>query len=220
MRKYECTYCGQVKEVTDDHIPPKSIYKDPMPSCLPTVKSCAECNQGSSEDDEYFRDTVLKYHAVSGKPQAKKQLAAMYRAATIPQKRKYTDRTISAFIKTDVMSSGGIYLGTVPAYRIERQRLESAVERYVRGLYRYDTKLRLPDDRHIKVIINPEVLYRWRQQIEDLLAGARSKTIQEGVFWYSWQPLEDKPETSFWLLVFYDSFPIIAVIDKDERSAA
>ncbi|MCE5250268.1 hypothetical protein LLG96_08615 [bacterium] len=213
MSTFECAYCGQFKAATDDHVPPKSIFKDPKPLELPTVKSCAQCNQGASDDDEYFRDTVVKYYAVADKPQAKDQLAAMYRAATKSKKRKYAERTLSSFFKIEVISSAGIYLGTVPAYRIDTVRFNRVVIRYIKGLYRYDTGTRLPDDRHIEVISDPDTIHQKRQQVEQLLAGSESKNIQEGVFWYAWGQAVDNPAASFWLLVFYDAFPIIAVIN-------
>ena len=212
MSTFECAYCGQVKEATDDHVPPKSIFKDPKPSNLPTVKSCADCNQGASDDDEYFRDTVLKYHAVEDKPQVKVQLAAMYRAAVKPKKRKYAERTLRSFFNIEAYSPGDIYLGTLPAFRIDTERLNRTVKRYIKGLYRYETGERLPDVRHINVTIDPDNISQKMQQVWQLLVGSEIKNIQEGVFWYAWVQASDYPTYSSWLLVFYDAFPILALI--------
>ena len=54
-----CVYCGTDGGRTRDHVPPKSLIRQPYPANLWTVPSCAECNQGFSKDEEYFRLMVL-----------------------------------------------------------------------------------------------------------------------------------------------------------------
>ncbi len=51
----ECPFCKKWGVITDDHIPPKSLFPDPRPNNLITVPACKECNIGSSGDDEIFR---------------------------------------------------------------------------------------------------------------------------------------------------------------------
>src|SRR5690606_11581497 len=48
-----CTYCGAAGPVTDDHIPPQSLF--PAGAFVPYVPACRGCNGGSSGDDEHFR---------------------------------------------------------------------------------------------------------------------------------------------------------------------
>src|SRR6266699_2241063 len=50
-----CVYCGAEAGDTKDHVPPKCLIRKPYPANLLTVPSCEECNNGSSEDEEYFR---------------------------------------------------------------------------------------------------------------------------------------------------------------------
>jgi hypothetical protein len=69
---YECAYCGSENANTDDHIPPKNIFRDPKPATLRSVKACLDCNGGPSDDDEYFRDVIVKYHDVVDLPQAQR----------------------------------------------------------------------------------------------------------------------------------------------------
>ena len=63
-----CVYCGKIRTITDDHIPPSSIFAKPKPNNLITVPSCHYCNQGSSKDDEYFRLTLTIRKDVSQHP--------------------------------------------------------------------------------------------------------------------------------------------------------
>src|SRR5208283_2514674 len=51
----ECLYCGRVRPLTRDDVPPKNLFPKPRPSNLITVPSCQKCNQSFMLDDEYFR---------------------------------------------------------------------------------------------------------------------------------------------------------------------
>ncbi len=60
MPKYKygiCAFCGMAGEVTDDHVPPQSLFPRPRSNQirLITVPGCYTCNQGSNVDDEDFK---------------------------------------------------------------------------------------------------------------------------------------------------------------------
>ena len=48
-----CIYCGGPVE-TRDHVPSRCLLEQPYPENLPVVGSCASCNQGFSEDEQYL----------------------------------------------------------------------------------------------------------------------------------------------------------------------
>jgi len=48
-----CAYCGGPTE-TRDHVPSKVLLDEPYPTNLPVVPACQKCNQGFSQDEEYF----------------------------------------------------------------------------------------------------------------------------------------------------------------------
>lgn len=48
-----CVYCGAQAD-TRDHVPPRVLLDDPHPLNLPVVPACANCNAGSSLDEEYL----------------------------------------------------------------------------------------------------------------------------------------------------------------------
>lgn len=178
------------------------------------------CNRGASDDDEYFRDVILKYHRVADLPQAQQQLAAMIRAAAKPPKRSYARRILVSFRMVAVRTWAGLVLGKRPAYAVDSEQFNRPIRRYIRGLYRYDTGQRLADRIRIEVVSNPEVVLRSRDDIEQTLQGANPKTIQEGVFWYVWRRAADNPDATIWLLVFFDAFPIFAVTNRAGRFEA
>ena len=53
-----CAYCGKPAR-TVDHVPPKGLIRPAQRVNLWTVDSCAACNGGCSQDEEYFRLMVV-----------------------------------------------------------------------------------------------------------------------------------------------------------------
>jgi hypothetical protein len=49
-RQNICAYCGKLKKLTKDHIPPKLLLEQPYPANLWTVPSCNDCNASFQED--------------------------------------------------------------------------------------------------------------------------------------------------------------------------
>src|SRR5271168_5407862 len=50
-----CIYCGDARELTRDHVPPRCLFSKPRPNDLVTVPCCVACNRALSRHDEYFR---------------------------------------------------------------------------------------------------------------------------------------------------------------------
>ena len=48
-----CIYCGQATE-SRDHVPSRILLDEPYPENLPVVPACVACNQGFSQDEQYF----------------------------------------------------------------------------------------------------------------------------------------------------------------------
>src|SRR5258708_37861125 len=48
-----CAYCGSHPD-TKDHVPSKVLLDDPLPINIPIVRACLKCNNGFSQDEEYF----------------------------------------------------------------------------------------------------------------------------------------------------------------------
>lgn len=48
-----CVYCGGPPR-TRDHCPSKVLLDEPLPSNLPVVEACSDCNGGFSMDEQYF----------------------------------------------------------------------------------------------------------------------------------------------------------------------
>lgn len=52
-----CVYCGR-QAGTKDHVIPRCMLEEPYPPNIPTVYSCRACNEGFSQDEQYFLAVV------------------------------------------------------------------------------------------------------------------------------------------------------------------
>ena len=206
-----CAYCG-APATTEDHIPPQALLVGVPRSARPSVRSCAACNNGASDDDEYFRDVVLKYHRVSEQPAAAPAIAKMIRAIALPAKAKYAAATLRSFEDIRVVTPAGIDLGIRPAYRVNEGRIAKAAERYVRGLHRSELGVCVPAEHTVRIQANPESILQEQARLVRVFASGTTRTVQPGVFWYKWVVPADRPSASAWLLVFYDALPLLGLV--------
>jgi hypothetical protein len=57
-RSESCVYCGELGDLTRDHVPPRCLFSKPRPSNLVTVPCRPKCNGELSKHDEYFRIAI------------------------------------------------------------------------------------------------------------------------------------------------------------------
>jgi hypothetical protein len=207
----QCAYCGQPAS-GEDHIPPQSLLRGVPRGKRPHVPACSACNTGASNDDEYFRDTVLKYHRVSDKPEAQSGIEAMVRGVRNARKRWYAEAMLRSFYDVRVETRSGINLGLQPAYRVDATRLARACERYIRGLHVIARGAPIPADHWVRVHLNVEDILARQSEIASFFHAGTTHMVGERIFWYKIVIPLDRPSASAWLLVFFDAFPILGVV--------
>lgn len=180
-----CAYCGLNEATTEDHIPPKAIFPNPLAAHLLRVPACATCHGGTSDDDEYFRDSLVKQFRVAESPLAQEQLGKMFRAAAKPEKRRYLQRVVESFDTARIVTPAGIELGTAPVVHVDAERVRAVLKRVVRGLHYIETGVPLSKDIRLQVAVeanNPEPLVKafYSTQPE------RGRVIESGVFGTMW----------------------------------
>lgn len=217
MRRYECAYCGALEAHTKDHVPAKCLYLHPLPNDLPTVRACRSCNSGASQDDEYFRDTVLQWHRVTDKPQVQPLVAKMLRGIALPQKSAYAAMTLSALTEMEVTTAAGISLGRQPVIRVQAQRMIRVVERYVRGLHRFRFGTRMPDDVTVTAAVDPEQTIATSDKWGGWFGSADIRIVQPGAFSYGFVSPVGRPDAFVWLLMFYDEFPVLGFVRPPDQ---
>lgn len=65
LLRTHCIYCGE-RATARDHVPPKTIFNEPLPQNLNTVPSCHRCNNSASLDEQYFLLFLSRVCSTSG----------------------------------------------------------------------------------------------------------------------------------------------------------
>lgn len=209
----ECAYCGEAA-VTEDHIPAQALLPGVPRASRPAVPACRRCNEGASEDDEYFRDIVVQHHTVGEKPEAQPLLDKFLRALANPRKRGYAIQTLKDFDSMRVLTPSGIDLGLQPAYRVSTERLIRVVTRYVRGLHAHALGRTVPAER-VHALVNSNWIAHEASSLSAMLNGGHRRVVKSGVFSYFWNHPHDEPSASVWLLLFFDALPFVGVVHPE-----
>ncbi len=201
-----CYICGGLAE-TRDHIPPQAIFSNPKPTNLITVPACKRCNHDSTLDDEYFRWFITT--SSSDMPKAQKLVCE--RIFKRSRKRPALLQSImKGAIKVDIFSRGGIFIKQAPAFKYNKARIQSIIEKIAKGLYWHEKKQPF-DDKHceIKFVLYPPPPNKqpppppegWQRAI----LSSPLNTIGDGktfAYHYYADPGDDR--ITIWLLLFFE----------------
>ena len=151
-----CYICAADGANSRDHVIPKCLFTPPLPANLLTLPAHYSCHKRLAE--EYVRAILSGlsapvsrtgmnlWDASTGDGRAARSLAgnpglaAQLRGGMVPS--------------IDVYTPAGIYLGTAPAVRFDRERVYPGLEKIVRGLYRHHTGRLLPANTIFRWAIN------------------------------------------------------------------
>jgi len=201
----ECAYCGEVTELTKDHVIPKCLFQKPRPSKPVIVWACRPCNLEKSKTDDYLRDFLVldAYSSENSVAQA------IFHESMLSSVRQNSSALAKAAMSKSrlhsIVSPGGIYLGDVLSFPIEGLEIFS---RIARGLYYNLQKQRIPDN-YIFDVNRPDPL-RLNEIMTNILqlphkafhVGNAKEFV--GIFLGS----AEDPFTMIWLLWFYQSICI------------
>jgi hypothetical protein len=209
-----CIYCGQLKEVTKDHVIPKCLFTQPYPLNLVTVPACDNCNREKSLNDDYLRDYLVTDNYVSQSPTAQEIFI---------QKTLSSQRQGSSVIAREVVSKarfeplytkGGIYIGDFPSLQIDGKRIETIFKTFVKGLY-YDSQKKLFPDGYVFDLRRhfPWDFHNIWAEFTKLQPRVK---ILGNVFGCAFQKAEEDDFTTIWLFWFYEriAFSISATNPK------
>jgi hypothetical protein len=192
MELGECVYCGEQRELTRDHVPPRCLFSKPGPSELITVPCCTHCNGDFQQHDEYFRIAIT-----TGIDREK-----------FPKENADSVRAINKLARPASLRFARSLLETYDAksaqITIDRQRIELVRYRITRGLFFHHKNVRMPQ--HIGFVFrelteNVKTNVEGRDRIERLAADLT--TIGPGTFRYAHEALfRPDPFGTFWLMRF------------------
>lgn len=212
-----CVYCGRVRPLTDDHVPPKALCGKPKPADLIVVPSCTRCNNGASRDDEYFKTVMVLKDRAGGHPEAVAIRDSVFRGLAMRKKAKFRLRILRSMRDVALRTPAGLHIGKAPGFDVDLTRLDRVVGRVTRGLYwHHHDHVRLPDDHTVGVWsedglrgINREEANLLRTTLVDPVLNNPAREIARGVLRY-WYASSDRPHITGWLLEFYEDVRFVA----------
>lgn len=207
-RKGSCAYCGREAELTDDHIPPKSLFPKSLWGRLLKIPSCNECNGGASKDDEYLR-TMVGLSAKGERDEILQPLSdATVRALARPEAERFAKSILRTVRGTFVPTPSGII---VPAFfgTVDLDRLDLVTARIIKGIFYTERGLRLSSDYRVVTYSMeglkcvPKSVGQQLKAIIDALIVREPKLIGGTQFlhWSDYNP--DDYNQSMWLLIVH-----------------
>jgi hypothetical protein len=210
-RRGTCTYCGKLKPLTVDHVPPKNLFSKPFPPNLWTIPACAACNGKFSKDVEYFRVALTISDRAKGQTSRDVVLPTVIRGLNRSEARRFRPALLANSAVLPRYSSGGLYLGHQRLLSFDGARLDRTAERIIKGLSFKVKGHRLPDDHTISVVyagrfrqlmdVDPEVELALREFLE--LLGQEPLTQIGDAFSFRWIQSPNGADHSMWLLYFF-----------------
>ncbi|MHB8054412.1 MAG: HNH endonuclease, partial [Candidatus Aminicenantales bacterium] len=220
----ECVYCGKLRPLTEDHIPPRCLFPKNLRNNLLKIPSCDEChgqNRQVSLDDENFRLMLINRDDVQDSIPIKDIRNSALRSLEKPFKRGFAKSFFSSTKIFDIFSRGGIYLGKGMSYTVDLNRLNRVAERIILGLFYHHKGYRLPDG--WKAVAFETTGYRPSSKakaqslldsLNRILANRNIEVIEKDIFSYRFNFADDEPNGSMWLLIFYNRILFIGATLK------
>lgn len=198
----ECAYCGELREITDDHVIPECLFEHPYPPNLITVPACDDCNGAKSPCDTFLRDWLTIDYYGSQSPDAQRK----FQDKTLRAVQKGHSKLAKQFIREaqvrSVVTKSGRDLGNLAVLSLQDEQVEIVMAPIVRGLYYHENKVRMPDDLSFD-------FYRYRPEefktVWALFQKFDAPPLRKlgDVFGYTSIQLKEPEFATYWLLVFY-----------------
>jgi hypothetical protein len=204
-----CAYCGRAA-TTRDHVPSRKFFPAPRPSDLITVPCCGRCNQGFSDDEEYFLIRVLANASVRG-PEAAAVLRQRFSAVWTPRRIRAIEKLVTETTSVAVHSPAGVYLGHAPGFEMDLAPCRRVVEKIVRGLYFHEFGHRVPAGMLVVGLFEPDPTVLQHPVAQALLQTA--PRIRGGtVFEYRTQCSQDNEDAALFFMLFFGGVLAIGAV--------
>ncbi len=210
----ECIYCGRVRPVTEDHVPPRNLFAKPRPNNLIKVPSCHEChseNKQVSQDDEYFRLMLTLNESTATHPDVTQLLPTVLRSLARPDKVGFTKSLLKSIKEVNVRSRSGLFIGSKLAFDVNLARLDNVARRITIGLFYHEKGYRLPDEYEAVAYsesgmqdLTNDVKQELQANILQPLMTNAPNIIGNRVFTYRVAYSDTDKNASAWLFIFYE----------------
>ena len=196
-----CYICEERPGTTKDRLFPRNLFPKPLPTDLPTLPACMECQAKLSRNEELFRVFVL-----GGRPFGTESGRKMWIDRIRPSLRKRTglrpllQRLVRPLYVADEQ---GRITGVTGIMELPPDAMTGIIGKFAKGLYLLNTGQRAAPD--------AEISFDYAQSDFDNLIGryrpffpsARHKCHGGDIACYWWLQAVDSPYATVTYLVFY-----------------
>ncbi|AMV25193.1 hypothetical protein VT84_12410 [Gemmata sp. SH-PL17] len=204
-----CVYCGELTTPADqskEHCVPKCLWPGKLPNRMMTVPAHRDCNGGYAKDDEYFRNILVAMRGADRHPAARTLIDGKVNDCYTERPHLLRNQLLNLSRRT-VMSPGGLYLGDVPAFDVENDRLHRVMDKICRCLF-YEHHKRLLASTHVVnwFHLNDDTL-ELTQQLVSRMEPMRD--FGDTVFRYQRYFSKLDPNNAAWFLIFYEAVAFV-----------
>ena len=212
--KKVCVYCGSLKNLTRDHVPPKCLFATPPQNAI-TVPSCRRCNVNASRDDEYFRLILANRRDVKDHPEASEARQKSARSLRRPKARGLTKSFLGGVKPLYIENELGV-IEPWAGYHVDLLRIERVASRIVKGLFWNETGKCLPREYEVLARVDSE-LPQIDQATKEMFYQAlkeEPRNVGREVFKYWFKATQEDKFASIWILLFYESISFFCFTDN------
>lgn len=218
-----CCYCGHRKADEWDHVPPKSIFRRPLPHDQIKVPACAHCNDSFQKSDEKLR-VAVSLLAGTDTP----ELRAFWKEqalSTLRRNARMRNEILRDSRHIEVVTPGGLYLGKAFAVPFLKSEHNRSMERIVRGLYYHHFHERLGPAVQFNVYRRePHSKAAFDETVRGLLPDMAQGGVGGDQFMYRYGRAGEDSLGSVWLLRFQKRHLMLVltlpVVRRDEAVGA
>jgi len=200
----KCYICGSKLADTRDHLFPSGLFNKPLPTNLPTLPACTECNNALSSEEEQFRVFLASGLAYENEPGFR-----IWNERIRPDLKGGRPRLkplIRSYIrKARVLSESGALLGHTLILEIDREIINRVLRKIAKGLYYLDTGVVLPENVQILIDYANDKPERFiSPPLDEAIKGAKKVDLGDGVVTYWRNTMKDDPINSITWIKFYE----------------
>ena len=221
----KCIYCRiWKKELTVDHVPPKSIFPKPRPNNLISVPCCQPCNQKFSKDDEYFKLILTMRYDTYESTSAKNNWPSVLRSLRRKNAKGLQKSIFGSMKAVNIVTPSGIFLGESATYQIDYSRVANVIERIIKGIH--FKKKNETISKEYDIMIFPLVDYErytseQKEVFIDLISRIKKSdimTIGRDVFSYNYRSFDDDQGAFGIYMTFFKYVPFLAFTARRETT--
>jgi hypothetical protein len=191
----KCVYCGQRADKTKDHVPPKSLFLEPLPKQLITVPACSACNGGFSDLDNAFKEWLGFSLGVSN--DARNRYWNKKLLPTVRKNQKRRRQIVDELRLVKVAIPNRSVPVEMHALNIDADIQERMISRLVRGLWFREFDEIFPLDAPIE-----QMLLDRLEDMDEFTKHCNWRHL-DNQFSFGFFTDGHRPWTSFWFFLFH-----------------